>query len=146
MPGARQATWSQAGGVVPAWYRWYLGPVSLGLSAPAAVPIQLRSGDRRLYRLSREIGLGGIVLGKSAPFEPGRPVSVLFCLPGDAAAYQVEAELDSIGDPSEQDARGETIGGCGLTFLDPSMELRAAISSYLADRLGLPPLPPGLVP
>jgi hypothetical protein len=110
------------------------------------VPIQVRSGERRLYRLSREIGLGGILLGKAAPFEPGRPVSLLFSLPGDAAAYQVQAQLDCTGDAAEQDARGETIGACGLTFLDPSLELRSAISSYLADRLGLPPLPPGLVP
>ena len=108
--------------------------------------MQLRSGDRRVYRLSREIGLGGIVLGKPAPFEPGRPISILFSLPGDAAAHQLQAELGSTGDPAELDARGETIGACGLTFLDPSLELRSAISGYLADRLGLPPLPPGLVP
>jgi hypothetical protein len=124
--------------------------VSLGLSAPAAVPIQLRSGagtDRvRVYRLSREIGLGGIVLDKPAPFEPGRPVTVTFSVPGDSAAFQLEAELTPTGDPAEHDARGEAIGACGLTFLDPSMETRSAISTYIADRLGLPPLPPGLVP
>lgn len=110
------------------------------------MPIQLRSGDRRIYRLSREIGLGGILLGKAAPFEPGRPVTVLFSVPGDPAAFELQAEVTTTGDPSERDGQGETVGGCGLTFLDPSMETRAAISTYLADRLGLPPLPPGLMP
>jgi hypothetical protein len=56
--------------------------VSLGLGAPAAVPIEVRSQERRVFRLSREIGDGGVRLEQPAPFEPGRPVDVRFTLPG----------------------------------------------------------------
>jgi hypothetical protein len=115
---------------------WYRSGVSLGLSAPAAVPVELRAEDRRVFRLSDEIGMGGIRLGRAAPFEPGRPVAVRFALPGSSDHIELEAEVVEIGDPSEA---GE--GGAALYFLDPTPEIKSAIAHYVADRLGIPQLP-----
>jgi hypothetical protein len=111
--------------------------VSLGLSAPAAVPVELRAADRRVYRLSEEIGTGGIRLGKAAPFEPGRPVSVRFSLPGSNLLLELVAEVVKTGDPSEE--AGER-GGAALYFLDPSPDVASALAGYVAERLGLPVL------
>ena len=128
--------------------------MSLGLSAPAAVKVQIssgvgvsggiRSGDRadhrRVFRLSREIGTGGVLLERPAPFEPGSPVLVRFSLPGDPLVLEVDAEVVTTGDPAEE---GDG-GGCALHFRAsmPDPEIRSAISAYISDRLGLPPLPP----
>jgi hypothetical protein len=111
--------------------------VSLGLSAPAAVPVEVRSGERRVVRLSTEIGDGGVRLALPVPFEPGRPVELRFALPG-GAPMALAAQVVATGDPRELD--GER-GGCGLDFRAPPAELRDAITAYVVDRLGLPPLP-----
>jgi hypothetical protein len=114
--------------------------VTLGLAAPAAVPVEVRAADRRFFRLSHEIGPGGIRLEKPAPFEPGRPVVVRFALPlpGDGSVIELPAEVATTGDPAEQE--GER-GGRALYFREPPPEARVAIAAYVAERLGLPPLP-----
>jgi hypothetical protein len=112
--------------------------VTVGLSAPAAVPVELRAGERRIFRLSREIGQGGLMLARPAPFEPGRPVSIRFTLPGGPHPLELEAEVVATGDPAEE--QGER-GGLALHFLDLAPETRSAIGAYIADRLDLPPLP-----
>lgn len=112
--------------------------MSLGISAPAAVPVELRADQRRVFRLSAEIGQGGLRLERPAPFEPGRPVTIRFSLPGAAQAYEAEAEVATTGDPLEE---GGSLGGTALYFREPLPEAQAAISAYLMDRLGLPPLP-----
>jgi hypothetical protein len=112
--------------------------VSLGLSAPAAVPVEVRAGEHRAFRLSTEIGEGGLRLGKPAPFEPGRPVEVRFALPDGGPAYAFAAEVIATGDEAEGDG---SIGGCGLDFLDVPPDVRDAIKDYVARRLGLPRLP-----
>jgi hypothetical protein len=111
--------------------------VSLGLSAPAAVPIEVRSQDRRVFRLSREIGEGGVRLDRPAPFEPGRPVDLRFALPGSDSRIDATAEVVTTGDAEEQDG---SAGGAALYFLDITPETRAEIAGYVAGRLGLPPL------
>jgi hypothetical protein len=109
--------------------------VSLGLSAPAAVPIELRAADRRSFRLSEEIGTGGIRLGVAAPFEPGRPVEVRFSLPGSATLLVMDAEVVTTGDPSES---GGERGGAALHFLRPTPDEKVALATYVSDRLGIP--------
>ncbi len=110
--------------------------MSLGLSAPAAVPVEVTAGDLRVFRLSAEIGTGGLRLVKAAPFEPGRPVTVRFTLPGAPAPIELEGELVTTGDPSE-DGEG---GGAAVYFFGPSHEAAFALSSYISDRLGIPML------
>jgi hypothetical protein len=114
--------------------------VSLGLSAPAAVPVEVRAGDRRVFRLSLEIGTGGVLLEKPAPFEPGEPVQLRFTIPGQAAPLELEARVVATGDADEE---GGQRGGSALHFLRPSAEAAAEIAAYISDRLGIP-LPPGL--
>jgi hypothetical protein len=113
----------------------YLAAVSLGLSAPAAVPVELRTADRRSIRLSEEIGTGGIRLTSAAPFEPGRPVEVRFVLPGTSAPLVIDAEIVTTGDPSEE--AGER-GGAAVHFLKPTPDERTALAGYVSDRLGIP--------
>lgn len=116
----------------------YLAAVSLGLSAPAAVPVEIFAGERRAFRLSEEIGTGGVRFGKAAPFEPGSPVTVRFALPGATEALELAAEMVVTGDPSEE--AGER-GAASVHFLDASPEIRSALAAYIAERLGIPPLP-----
>jgi len=116
---------------------WYLFAVSLGLSAPAAVSIEVRSQERRVFRLSREIGDGGVRLEQPAPFEPGRPVDVRFALPGASSTIQATAEVVVTGDAAEEEG---SRGGAALYFLDLAPELRAQIAAYVTERLGLPSL------
>jgi hypothetical protein len=109
----------------------------MGLSAPAAVPVEVIAADRRVYRLSREIGAGGLRLVQPAPFEPGRPVRVRFALPGQTARLELEAEVSATGAAIEED--GDK-GGLAIDFREPPSEARAAITAYVSERLGLPPL------
>jgi hypothetical protein len=110
----------------------------MGLAAPAAVPVEVISADRRVFRLSHEIGPGGLRLVKPAPFEPGRPVVVRFALPGQRERLEVPAEVAVTGDPVEEE--GEK-GGLQIAFREPTPETRALIAAYVSERLGLPPLP-----
>jgi hypothetical protein len=103
------------------------------------VPVELRTNDRRLYRLSLEIGQGGIRLEHPAPFEPGQPLTIRFTLPGSPLPLELEAEVGATGDPAEDGGEG---GGCALYYREQSPEFHSAISAYIADRLDLPPLPP----
>ena len=97
--------------------------------------MELRAADRRSFRLSEEIGTGGILLAIAAPFEPGRPVEVRFRLPGATAWLVMNAEVVTTGAASEE--AGER-GGAALHFLNPTPDERAALATYVSDRLGIP--------
>jgi hypothetical protein len=111
--------------------------MTLGLAAPAAVPVEVRAADRRVYRLSAQIGEGGIDLERPVPFEVGRPVRVRFRVPGAAAPCELDAEVAARGTASEG---GGDLGGAALRFLDPPFDAQVAIMEYVVGRLGLPPL------
>jgi hypothetical protein len=100
------------------------------------VPVEVRTAERRVFRLSREVGDGGVRLVLPAPFEPGRPVEIRFRLPGSEIPFVVQARVGA----TREEQEGEQ-GGCALDFLDPPPEVRTAIAAYVAERLGLPPLP-----
>ena len=87
--------------------------------------------------------MGGVLLEQPVPFEPGSPVIVRFALPGDTALLEIDAEVVTTGDPAEDGDGGGRALHFRNTLGDP--EIRSAISAYIADRLGLPPLSlPGL--
>jgi hypothetical protein len=120
--------------------------VGLGLSAPAAVPVEVKAADRRVFRLSCEVSEAGLSFKEPVPFEPGRPLLVRFTLPGADFPLELHAKLASTGDSREPDGerRDETGSEAGETtahFLDVPPEERAAITAYVVQRLGLPPLP-----
>lgn len=104
------------------------------MSAPAAVTVEVRSSDRRVFRLTHEIGEKGLVLTKPAPFEPGRPVRVRLTLPGSRLALTLDATITVLGEPGEEDGQQ---GGCGLEFLNADADTRATILKYVLPRLGL---------
>jgi Tfp pilus assembly protein PilZ len=109
--------------------------VSFGLQAPAAVPVELRASQRRVFRLCHEVGEEGLRLAAPAPFEVGEPVTVRLTLPDGGEAVIARAEVALVGD--EREGAGAH-GGCGLRFIEPTREVRARIASYVAERLGLP--------
>ena len=113
----------------------YVWPVSFGLQAPAAVPVELRAARRRVFRLSHEVGEEGVRLAAPAPFEVGEPVELQLRLPDATHALKLRAEVALVGD--EQEAGGAR-GGCGLRFIEPPHEARAALAGYVRARLGLP--------
>jgi hypothetical protein len=109
--------------------------VSFGLQAPAAVPVELRAPQRRVFRLSHEVGEEGVRLAAPAPFEVGEPVQIRLLLPDSDEPLTLRAEVALVGDESEA---GGARGGCGLRFIEPPREARQALTSYVARRLGLP--------
>lgn len=110
------------------------------LRAPVAVSVEIRTAgepDRRVFRLAAAVGEDGLRLERPAPFDIGRPVDIRFHLPDDAAgSLALRAELALTDD----DGEGEH-GGRELTFIDAPAEARLRLHHYIADRLGLPPLP-----
>jgi hypothetical protein len=108
--------------------------VSLGLCAPVAITVEVEGPDRRVFRVGRQVGEGGIDLGVPAPFEPGRPVALRFEIPG-GPPVAVRARVALSGDEAE--AEGAR-GGCRLEFVDPPSEVRRAIMDYVKQRLALP--------
>lgn len=104
------------------------------LFAPLAVSVEVRSGDERVFRLSRAVADTALALERPAPFEIGRPVTATFTLPDDpaGAALVLRAEVA----PSDADGDGEH-GGRTLEFIDPPGEAKQAVVRYVRARLGL---------
>jgi hypothetical protein len=104
----------------------------VGLRAPIAVPVEIRSPKRRVYRLAWAIDAEGIRLEQAAPLERGRPVEVRFALP-DGDAFTLRAAIADDEDDPDHDERSRE-----LTFLSPPEEAKAAINRYVRARLELP--------
>lgn len=117
----------------------YFLEVGFGLEAPAAVPVEIRAGDRRVYRLSSAIGDKGLRLVRPAPFELGQPVELRFALPDSEAPLTIGAEVEGLGEEAERDGDA---GGCGMRFIKPHPVLVDHLLGYVLARLSLPPLPP----
>ncbi len=111
--------------------------VSIGLAAPAAVVVEIVAPEGRVFRLSSQVGEGGIDLKKPLPFEQGRHVRVRFRLPGETHMQEVDAKIEVLGLPVEEE--GER-GGCGLRFLSAPVHVQTDVMTYVAARLKLPPL------
>ena len=107
----------------------------MSLFAPVAVSVQIGTDDRRVFRLSHSVAETGLILERPAPFEIGRPVTVMFTLP-DALATE-PLKLRAVVALTDSDGEGAD-GGCALDFVDPQREDRQAIHQYVAGRLGLP--------
>jgi hypothetical protein len=105
-----------------------------GLQAPAAIPVELRSSRRRLYRLSHSVGEEGLRLERRAPFELGEPVQIRFILPGADEPLTLRATVQPVDDEDERSDRG----GRGLQLIETPRAAREALHQYVARRLGLP--------
>jgi hypothetical protein len=112
----------------------------VSLVAPLSVSVEVRTNDRRVFRLSRNVGDSRLMLERPAPFEIGQPVMISFTLPsaeadGPTATVTLRAAIDLADEDGDRD--GDQ-GGRMLDFVDPPREVRQAIARYVAERLGLP--------
>lgn len=103
------------------------------LFAPLAVSVEVRSGDERVFRLSRAVADTALALERPAPFELGRPIMATFALPDDIGGPLV---LRAVVAPADADGDGEH-GGSSLEFVDPPGEAKDAVRRYVRTRLGL---------
>jgi hypothetical protein len=110
--------------------------VGLGLQAPAAVPVEVRASQRRVFRLSLAIGEEGVRLARPAPFELGERVEVRLVLP-DGAELTLRATVEAVDDEDERADQG----GRALRFISAPHDARHALHAYVARRLGLPQAP-----
>jgi hypothetical protein len=106
----------------------------VSLRAPLAIPVQIRVGERRCFRLSRAVGVDGLRLERPAPFDPGQPVIATFTLPDGGTPLGVRAVVEP--DDDDDDGEGEQ-GGRELAFPALPSEARDAVVRYVAERLGL---------
>jgi hypothetical protein len=104
----------------------------VSLRAPLAVPVELREGARRAFRLAWNVGEDGLRLEGASPFETGRLVEARFSLPG-GEPFALVARITAGGpDREEGDEPGE------LDFVEPPSDARALLHRYVVERLGLP--------
>jgi hypothetical protein len=97
----------------------------------------MRAPSGRAFRLTWNVGEDGARLARPAPFEPGRPVDVVFRLPDGEEALSLRAELRA--DQSNDEGRSaDNEDAVELRFIDPPAEARAALRRYVHERLGLP--------
>jgi hypothetical protein len=110
----------------------------MSLSAPLAVPVEVRASQQRVFRLSHDVGESGLTLERRVPFEIGQRVTIAFSLPSaEADGPPVPVTLRAEVALTVEDGDGDK-GGRALSFTDPPHESRHAIGLYVAKRLGLP--------
>jgi hypothetical protein len=107
----------------------------MSLFAPLAVAVELRSDDRRVFRLSRSVAPTGLRLERPAPFDVGQPVTVVFSLPDEPSGEPLV--LRAVVAATDADGDGEH-GGRRLEFVEWSGDAEQGIVRYVKDRLGLP--------
>jgi hypothetical protein len=107
--------------------------VGLGIVAPVAVPVELRSGSRRRYRLSSDLGMDALLLARPAPFDVREPLDARFWLPDTPDPLTLRVEVFAVGDEDE--------GGRGLRFVSLKPEVKSTLARYISERLGLPVSP-----
>jgi uncharacterized protein YndB with AHSA1/START domain len=110
----------------------------LGLTAPVAVTVEVRTAQRRVFRLATQIGEEALVFARPVPFEPGQRVNLSLALPDQETPLTLRGRLALTGDAAEQ---GGERGAMSILLADPSSEARRALSTYVTSRLGLPAHP-----
>jgi hypothetical protein len=103
-----------------------------GPLAPAFLVIELRGGNRRVFRQSRALCESFIELETPAPFEPDEPVRAQFSLPGDTLQIQAEGPMQILGEPDEQEGH---LGCKGIVLIGLTPQDRTRIAAYVRQRL-----------
>jgi hypothetical protein len=90
--------------------------------APAQVPVEIvwARGERRVFRLSREVGVEGMLLRFPAPFPEGEQVRVSFALPDMSIPLAMAAEVID--------------GGVELRFGVVDANARSVLATYAQKR------------
>jgi hypothetical protein len=108
--------------------------VSLGLTAPCALPVEARSSKGRAFRLALQIGAEGATFETPLPFEPDTPVELVFELPDGTGPLLVRGRAQLLG----EDAEGDGEHGCmAVAFPEASFEVKRTLGQYVTDRLGI---------
>ena len=108
--------------------------MSLGLTAPCVLPVEVRDSSRRAYRVALHIGAEGARFATPLPFEPDAVVTLLFSLPDGSGPFEVRARARVIGEEAERE--GEE--GCmGAAFPDAPLAIKDPLGRYARTRLGM---------
>lgn len=112
----------------------------MSLRAPIAIVVEIRTDQRRWFRLSRNVGSDGLALVRPVPIEIGRTVELRMVLPLAAATSLGEGEgaLTLRAEIAHDDDRASgDEGGNQLTFIEPPHDARQLLRVYVKERLGL---------
>ncbi len=108
--------------------------MSLGLTAPCALPVEARDSSRRAYCLALQIGPEGASFATPLPFEPDAEVTLVFRLPDGSGPFEVRAHARVLGEEAERD--GEA--GCmSASYADAPLLIKNPLGQYVRNRLGL---------
>ncbi|MDX2023497.1 MAG: PilZ domain-containing protein [Deltaproteobacteria bacterium] len=108
--------------------------MSLGLTAPCALPVEARASAGRAYRLALHVGAQGAAFDTPLPWEPGTPVELVFTLPDGTGPLIVKGHAELLGEVAEGD--GEH--GCmAVAYPQASLEAKRTLDAYVRERLGL---------
>lgn len=114
--------------------RGSLHPVSLGLTAPCALPVEVRSSKGRAFRLALQIGPEGATFETPLPFEPETPLELTLALPDGVGPLLVAGRAALLGN----DAEGDGEHGCmAVEFPEASLDVKRCLDAYVRERLGL---------
>lgn len=108
--------------------------MSIGLTAPCALPVEARSSKERAFRLALQIGSEGASFATPLPFEPETPLDLVLQLPDGTGPLAIRAHAALLGD----DAEGEGEHGCmAAVFPEASLDVKKLLHQYVRERLGL---------
>ena len=108
--------------------------MSLGLTAPCALPVEARASSGRAYRLALQVGAEGVAFDTPLPFEPGTPVELVFALPDGTGPVVVNGRAELLG----EDAEGDGEHGCmSVACPQASLQAKRLLDAYVRERLGL---------
>lgn len=108
--------------------------MSLGLTAPCALPVEARASATRAFRLALQVGPEGAAFDTPLPFAPGTPVELSFALPDGTGPIVVKGRAELLGEDAEGDGEHGTMA---VAFPQASLEAKRVLEAYVRERLGL---------
>jgi hypothetical protein len=102
----------------------------MSLLAPLRVPVEIRAGAPRWFRLAHGVSEGGLAFPRPLPEELEGAVEIRFHLPEDPAPIEVRGRVIEVeGERSEPPQRR------GIRFLGLDEDDRARIARYVEERV-----------
>jgi hypothetical protein len=103
------------------------------IDAPLRIPVELKRGEERWFRLANAVGAGGLLLSTAVPDELDGPLELRFHLPGDAAPLICRGRPAQIVVGTGEDEHAERRA---LGFVELAPPERARIERYVEERTG----------
>jgi hypothetical protein len=92
------------------------------------MPVELRGGDERWFRLSETVDPRSLLLGQAAPDELDGVIAIAFHLPGDQQPISCHARIGEVVLEDRAERRE-------LIFLDLDDNQRARIEAYVTTEM-----------